>query len=156
MDLKTFKENLEILNEKEGNQLREKYIETFIDINSESYKKQIKIKHEFNDGYCYLGYLWDYLKNPIIIDKSYIAAVAKGLDDIYVFGDIHTCERIFTKNYWKFGKTVVLKLKFETLLKGEEYLPEDIYIFDHSFTWTVIKTHEDINGKCYCLKSHAV
>ena len=44
MDLKTFKENLEILNEKEGNQLREKYIETFIDINSESYKKQIKIK----------------------------------------------------------------------------------------------------------------
>ena len=57
------------------------------------------------------------------------------------------------KDYWKFDKDAVLKMDFEILLDGEEYLPEDIYIFDESMTWTLIKTHEDIDGKCYCLKS---
>lgn len=67
--------------------------------------------------------------------------------------DIHSCERIFADEYWKFGKDAVLKINFETLIKGEIYLPEDIYIFDENLTWTLIKTHENIKGKCYCLKS---
>lgn len=153
MDLQTFKTRLEILNDEEGRELRKKYIKKFINVNDKSYQEQIQSTHKFVDGYCYLGYLWDYIKNPIVIEKIYIDALAQSVDVVYVFWDIHTCERIFIKDYWKFGKTAVLKLELKTLLAGEKYLPEDIYIFDKSFTWTVIKTHEDIDGKCYCLKS---
>lgn len=32
------------------------------------------------------------------------------------------------------------------------YLPEDIYIFDKSFKWTIILTHEEVEGERYCFK----
>ena len=153
MDLKTFKTQLQILNETERREFRKKYIEKFINTHHESYQKQIQSKRKFLDGYCYLGYLWDYVKNPSIIDMEYIEKIAKNIDGVYVFWDIHSCERIFVQNYWKFDKDAILYLKFETLLYGQDFLPEDIYIFDESMTWTLIKTHEDIDGKRYCLKS---
>jgi len=65
--------------------------------------------------------------------------------------DIHTKERIFIKDYWKFKKKAVLKMKANLLFEGEIHLPEDIYIFDDSFNWTIAKTHEDIDGERYCL-----
>lgn len=88
-----------------------------------------------------------------MIEELYIDKMAGKLNSVYVFWDIHSCERIFIKDYWKFDKDPVLKLDIKMLLKGEKYLPEDIYIFDKSFTWTFIKTHEDIERKRYCLKS---
>lgn len=153
MDLQTFKRKLQILNDDEGCEVRKEYINKFINTNDKSYQEQIKSKRKFVDGYCYLGYLWDYIKDPIVIEKNYIEALTKNINVVYVFWDIHTCERICIKDYWKFDKTAVLKLELKTLLAGEKYLPEDIYIFDESLTWTVIKTHEDIDGNCYCLKS---
>jgi hypothetical protein len=153
MDFKEFKAKLVVLDDMKGGELRDKYIEKFVNTNHELYKEQIQSKQEFLDGYCYLGYLWDYIKAPVIIEKSYLEIIAKGMGNVYVFWDIHSCERIFIENYWKFNKDAVLKLDFETLLNGEEYLPDDIYIFDECMSWTLIKTHEDIDGKCYCLKS---
>ena len=104
MDLKTFKTQLQILNETERREFRKKYIEKFINTHHESYQKQIQSKRKFLDGYCYLGYLWDYVKNPSIIDIEYIEKIAKNIDAVYVFWDIHSCERIFVQNYWKFDK----------------------------------------------------
>lgn len=68
----------------------------------------------------------------------------------------HSCERILIEDYWKFDKDSVIEIDFNVLLEGEAYLPEDIYIFDKNMTWTLIKTHEDINGHCYCLKSGTI
>ena len=94
-----------------------------------------------------------YLKEPIVITKDYFETIAAGIGEVYVFWDIHSCERIFIEDYWKFDKEVVLKMDLKTLIKGEKYLPEDIYIFDVDCEWTMIKTHEYIDKKCYCLKS---
>lgn len=153
MDFKIFKTQLEVLGNVEGGELRKKYIQKFVNTDHELYQDQIQLTHKFLDGYCYLGYLWDYIKNPVLIEKEYLEAMAGKINKVYVFWDIHSCERIFVKDYWKFDKDAVLKMEFEMLLEGEEYLPEDIYIFDESMTWTLVKTHEDIDGKCYCLKS---
>ena len=46
----------------------------------------------------------------------------------------------------------MLELSYKDLMQGEEFLPEDIYIFDCSFDWTIVLTHEDIDGQRYCLK----
>ena len=142
MDFETFQSNIKILDPKEGNEIREKYIEKFIDTSKPRYAEMIGQRHKFRDGYCYLGYLWDYLKNPVVIKREYIEAVAEKMDEVYVLWDIQTCERIFIKDYWKFGKETVLKLKFKTLLDNYGYLPEDIYIFDDTFSWTLILTQE--------------
>ena len=153
MDFQTFKANIEILDKEKENEIREKYIDKFINTAKPRYGEMIEQRHKFRDGYCYLGYLWDYLKNPIVIKREYIEEAAKNLDEVYVFWDIQTCERIFIKDYWKLGKETVLRLKFKTLLENYRYLPEDIYIFDDTFSWTLILTHEEVDRVPYCVKS---
>ena len=151
MQFELFEKMVEILDEATGDKLRKRYIETFINTDHELYREHIEVRHQFCDGYGYLGYLWDFIKHPVIIEKEYIEAVAENIGEVYVFWDIHSCERIFIKDYWKFGKKAVLKVDLKTLLEGWNYLPEDIYIFDKTMAWTLIKTHEDMDGKCYCL-----
>ena len=153
MDFIRFQEKVEILDKKRGKELRNKYINRFINTDHKIYKEQIQIYHKFIDGYCYLGYLWDCILNPIVIDEAKFEEKARRIGKVYAFWDIHSCERIFIKNYWKFDKDAILNLEMETLMQGEEFLPEDIYIFDDSFAWTLIKTHEDIQGKRFCLQS---
>ena len=94
MDFKTFKSKVVVLNKEEGNSIRQKYIEKFVNTKSEYYKKQIQVRHEFSDGCCYLGYLWDCMNNPVIIDIEYIKTIAQGMGTVYAFWDINSCERI--------------------------------------------------------------
>ena len=74
------------------------------------------------------------------------------MKSIYVFWDIHSSEKIWIKDYWKFDKDAVLRMSMDTLLAGCEFLPEDIYICDSTFQWTFVMTHEEIENKRYCLK----
>ena len=48
------------------------------------------------------------------------------------------------------------KMKNTVKYISMQEVPQDIYIFDKNMTWTLIKTHEDINGHCYCLKSGTI
>ncbi|MBD5482386.1 MAG: DUF4275 family protein [Lachnospiraceae bacterium] len=152
MEFKSFKAQVNILDKLEGESIRERYIEKFVNSTHSQYQEQIQKKYKFRDGYCYLGYLWDYMKEPTIIDEHYIRSKRKDIGDVYVFWDIHSCERILIKDYWKFGKRDIINLNFDVLIKGAMYLPEDIYIFDASYMWTMVMTHENINGKRYCIK----
>ena len=151
MEFDDFKNKIVILDRFLSDQLRLKYIDMFVNCEHPRYHEQICVKHKFKDGYCYLGYLWDFMKNPIVIDQEYIESKNE-INEVYVMWDNHSCERIWIKDYWKFDKNVVLKLNFSTLLLGYHFLPEDIYIFDDSFSWTFVLTHEELKGKRYCLK----
>lgn len=138
-------------NEIEG--IRKQYIEVFADTESSTYKKEIAVMHKYIDGYCYLGYLWDCIKCANVIDEEYFTQFEKSDEQVYVFWDIHSCERILSEDYWKFDKNAVLQMSLHLLLENEDFLPEDIYITNKDFTWTLVKTHENIDGKRYCLKS---
>lgn len=153
MELDVFKSKVKILDKETGDGIRERYIDTFVDRTHSLYRERIEERYQFKDGYCYTGYLWDCLKVPVLTKEEYIESKAKEIDEVYVFWDIHSCERIFIKDYWKFDKDTVLELKFSDLIEGQNNLPEDVYIFDDSFLWTLILTHEDIYGERYCLKS---
>lgn len=153
MSLNKFKNNLAILPQEAAQSLRSEYIKSFMDTQKQYYNKYIDTVNEYSDGACYTGYLWDCLKNAIVIDLQYIESISNNLNSVYVLWDIHTKERIFIEDYWKFGKDSILKLKFAELMKNLEYLPEDIYIFDESFTWTVVLTHEYVDDKRWCLRS---
>ena len=135
-------------------EIRKKYINKFIDKECEEYKEFIKKTKRYIDGECYDGYLWDclFIKELEIIKEKYFNDVSCKIEDVYVFWDIHSCQKIGIDEYWRFDKHDVLRLDFNVLLKGLKYLPEDIYIFDNTYNWTLIYTHEEIDECRYCIK----
>ena len=155
MEWEEFKTNCEVLSLDESALLRTCFIDEFVDTTYEGYKKHILTREDYIDGRCYTGYLWDYLKEKSVVKENYIERLVDVAKYIYVMWDVHTCERIYIKNYWKFGKENIVKINIEMFLKGEEFFPEDIYLFDDTLSWYFIKTHEYTQGKKekrYCLK----
>ncbi len=122
---------------------RTQYIDHFVNKNCDYYINNIQHLKLFSDGMCYAGYLWDCVANKTVWMLDEAMAFLRGKDDIlYVLWDINSADRILIPNYWKFPKKAVV-----SFLSGEidnilPLLPEDCYIFDETFCWTVILTHE--------------
>lgn len=140
-----------ILDSKKSDVLRGNYIRNFVDTDSTYYKENIEQKTMFSDGLCYTGYLWDCLLKPSIILENKAEQILQEKRKIFIMWDIHSCDRILVPDYWKFPKTKVLYADAwaETF---KDDLPEDIYVFDGTFSWSVIYTHEtDLINNRYCL-----
>jgi len=153
MELDEFKKSIEVVENEHAEDIRKRYIKEFVNTKKEYYDKYINKLQEFEDGFCYTGYLWDCIVESQVVDFEFIKSQKNNLADVFVFWDIHTKERIFIKDYWKFNKNDILKLDFNTLINNLKYLPEDIYIFDQSFRWTLILTHEYFDSGRWCLLS---
>ncbi|MFA9463427.1 MAG: DUF4275 family protein [Velocimicrobium sp.] len=153
MSLENLKKNIIVVNEMDGSLLRNQFIQKFILTEKDYYKKNILSTQTFSDGICYTGYLWDCLNEVEVIDFNYINSMRNSLAKVYVLWDIHSKDRILIEDYWKFEKNDILLLDFCVLLDNLEYLPEDIYIFNESFNWTFVLTHEYFDNKRWCLKS---
>jgi hypothetical protein len=156
MSLEDFKRNIIIINKIEGSLLRNRYIQKFILTEKDYYKRYVLSTQTFSDGICYTGYLWDCLKEVEVIDFNYINSMRNSLEKVYVLWDIHSRDRILIEDYWKFKKNDILLLDFCVLLDNLDYLPEDIYIFNESFKWTFVLTHEYFDNKRWCLKSGGI
>lgn len=132
--------------------LRKKYIEYFIDTNLEYYSERIKRKKMCSDGMCYTGYLWDCLKNKFLMSEKECFRYIENTKKIYVFWDIHSQDRIFIPNYWKYPKDAIVEMQCKELLEYINTFPEDIYVVDETFEWSVIFTHEtNVQQERYCL-----
>lgn len=154
MNLKEFEKRVLVLDAVIAQQYRKKYIDAFVDTNTEFYKQNIENLKQFSDGKCYTGYLWDCLKNPTVIDWKIIESYASLFTKVLVFWDIHSCDRIFIPDYWKFPKDACIEMSYMDLLQNKEFLPEDIYIFDKTFSWTIIFTHEtDLDNNSLFIQS---
>jgi hypothetical protein len=88
----------------------------------------------------------------VVITYEGIIGYRKMLKDVLVFWDIHSEEKIWIQNYWKFGKESMLRLAYVDLIDNSGYFPEDIYIFDESLKWSLVWTHEDNEGIRICVK----
>ena len=131
--------------------LRCDYIKNFVNTASSYYKENIEQKVLFSDGPCYTGYLWDCLLNASIISEREADQLLKNKKKIFIMWDIHSRDRILIPNYWKFPKSSILCADswIETLKND---LPEDVYVFDDTLSWSVIYTHEtDTKNMRYCL-----
>lgn len=140
-----------ILDSTKSDDLRSRYIQRFINTTNDYYVNLVAHQTEFSNGLCYIGYLWDCLKNPKVISEVEASRVLQGKQNLYIMWDIHSCERIYIPNYWKYPKTSVLTTNtWSDTFKSE--LPEDIYLFDDTFRWSVIFTHEtDEQNNNFCL-----
>ena len=140
-----------ILNSTKSDILRCEYIKNFVNTSSLYYKKNIEQKTLFSDGLCYTGYLWYCLLKPTVISEYKAEQFLQEKRRIFIMWDIHSCDRILIPDYWKFPKTKVLYSDtwVETF---KDDLPEDVYVFDDTFSWSVIYTHEtDVKNNRYCL-----
>ena len=140
-----------ILDDEESVRIRNKYIQSFIDTTSTYYVDKIRAQKRYTDGMCYTGYLWDCLLEKKVIPEQQGVQLLNKKRDIYLMWDIHSAQKILVPNYWKYPKkSVLLAKKWESDMMKE--LPEDLYLFDSSFLWSVVFTHEtDLEGKRYCL-----
>lgn len=145
---------MRVLKDEEERLERKKYIDVFIDKLQDGYAENIMTLRQYSDGYCYKGYLWDYFKKAIVVTERFcldwIEDNAMGC--IKVLWDIHSKDNIFIENYWKYPKHSILCLCKSELRTIIGSLPEDIYIYDDTYRWTIALTHEQINEKHrFCL-----
>lgn len=140
-----------VLGQSKSDILRNEYISAFVNCDSPHYRKFIEQKRMFTDGMCYVGYLWDCLLNMDVISEYRAKMMLTEKRDVFIMWDIHSCERIFIPDYWKYPKTSVLyAAEWSDSLMSD--LPEDLYLFDETFMWSVIFTHEtNDKGRRYCL-----
>lgn len=148
---------MKVLQKDESSLVRELYIYAFIDSESEWYINHIKTMQCCVDGLCYDGYLWECLKKGYkFISVQHAIDILQSKKYIYLLYDLHSCEKILQPNYWKYAKAAVLFGSTEEFLSEMPHLPEDIYVFDDTFTWSVIFTHE-ITEKgrriCMCVEN---
>lgn len=152
MSLDQFRNSVTVILGEDADAIRSRYIESFVDIESARYKKQILSKQRFVDGFYYTGYLWDCLKNASLIFGDEAAEeLTKKQQILYVLWDLHSDERIYVHDFWKFPKDAILLLHAQDLVAGLEFLPDDIYVFDDKFDWSIVFTHEfTADQKRYC------
>ena len=142
---------MEILNQQKAEEFRRKYISLFVNTESEHYNQYIAKLRMFKDGLRYTGYLWDCFINPTLVSAAYCDNYLKRKGEIYIFWDIHSCERIPIPDYWKYPIDCLMCMTYDEYQEHKHVLPEDVYIFDETFSWTIAYTHEDIEGEQYCL-----
>lgn len=148
-------ENINELSEKESDSIRDKYINSFLNCNKEGYKDDIETLKKHTDGLCYDGYMWDYLKTPEVISlSSIINNLIDSPKEIYILWDLHSNDKIWIENYWHYEKKSVLSLNSKDIQSLIKILPEDIYIFDNSYKWSFVITHEQIDNKRWCLAQY--
>lgn len=143
---------MKLLNEIDSNNIREKYIACFVNTDSDYYVNRVQKLRKFSDGMCYIGYLWDCLKNKFVMSEEDCLKNMCFHKNFYVFWDINSKEQIFIPNYWKYPKTAVVQTEYQEFIKIRDTFPEDIYVVDKTFLWSVVFTHEVYDNQerfCY-------
>jgi hypothetical protein len=147
----------DVLSPKESLILREKCVQIFVDTTSVAFTRR-HILRQYRDGLHYPDYLWDYLNIDVrIISHMEAVQMIQQKKNLLLMTDDKSETLIFIPNYFKFPREAVLYIpdgkelgvqivKDEKSDRGEALLPEDIYIFDETFTWLIFLTHEYINN----------
>ena len=152
MDLAEFKAKVTVLPKDEARKVRANYVRHFVSAGSEQKREFAGIWDEGHPR-CYCAYLWEFLKDPVVVEFDFAVSMCAVLGPVNVLWDLHSAQRVFIKDYWKFARDDVLALDYRLLLDNLGFLPEDIYIFDESYRWTLVLTHEWVEGRRWCLKS---
>ena len=156
-----------IMDPAKADELREKFIEAFVDTSTERYKELAKVKpaDTVYDS-CVVRYMYDtlYWDRTTVVPFSRALQTVAEKNRVYSLWDIHPTVihikypslngpkphylelyKTDTVIEWDADELAALLEKELGDYKTTDYLhnslPEDIYIFDDSFQWCVIFTH---------------
>ena len=144
---------MKILQGQAARDCREMFINKFVDQYSTYYKERIlNPVLKFEDS-AYYGYLWECFSScevktqkecmQWLADKTQIFILWDILPDLAVAGG---------RDAWNYPKHGVLSVDIQEYTAIAADLPEDIYLFDASFSWCVSFTHEtNLQNERWCL-----
>jgi hypothetical protein len=122
------------LTDEQSFKLRQEYIYNFVKMNSLEYNRYTKSSD---------GYLWESLIQYNIISLDEVKSSLDKLDTVLFFWDSHPSLPLL----YSIGKKTIFTIDHKKLIQYycDKNIPEDIYIFDKSLTWTIVLTHESQN-----------
>jgi len=129
---------------------RNSYIEAFIDTTCEYYHHRIATRRKFTDGIHYTGYLWNCLRSPTRITIERFQHEVAWYPEVMVMADDHSRDQVPGAPLWPYPPFSVARFTPELLSASLDKLPEDIYVFDSTMSWTLILTHEHDNKRRIC------
>ena len=130
---------------------RQAYLDSFVDTSSEYFRNHIAYPRQFSDGAHYVGYLWDCFRSSSRITVQRFRAEVVLHPEVFVMADDHSRDRVVGATLWPHRPLSVVRLRPQALLKSLSSLPEDIYVFDSSVSWTLVLTHEHDGKRRICL-----
>jgi hypothetical protein len=130
---------------------RDAYLKAFVDTSCDYYERYIAHPRQFSDGIHYEGYLWDCLRRGQRITVQRFRTEVARYQEVFVMADDHSRDRVMGAPLWPYAPYSVARFKAPALLQSLRLLPEDIYVFDESVSWTVVLTHERDHKRRYCV-----
>jgi len=129
---------------------RQAYLDAFVDTTKEYYQRYIASPRQFSDGVHYTGYIWDCLRSPSRITIQRFQHEVVTHPEVFVMADDHSRDRIPGAPLWPYPPYSIARFEPQHLLESLASLPEDIYVFDSSVSWTLVLTHEDDGRRRIC------
>ncbi len=131
------------LPKKQSRSLRDAYIRTFFDTDSDDYRTHY-FQLYWEQG---VGYLWGFLKKPFTpVHLEDVKQFLQQTDQVLFFWDSYS--PIGTE----ISRKYVYKMQTQKLLNQYNRFTDDLYIFDETLTWTAVISHEpDPNGFYCCI-----
>ena len=140
----------QILSPEDSSLWRQKYLDAFVDMASAYYQQRITSPRRFSDGIHHEGYLWECLRSPSRITIQRFGLEVVRFPAVYVMADDHSRDRVLRAPLWPYPAFSVACFEPQSLLASLDSLPEDIYVFDSSVSWTLVLTHEDDGKRRIC------
>lgn len=123
-----------VINEPESMTIRQMYIDTYIDASTNKFKK-------YNDYLIPARFLWDMRKENLSFSTIHNVNVLKQVL-LHVNPDVYLMWDHSLGIYGDLARNTIVDIKLKTLLNHLDILPKDLYIFDSSYEWTIMFTHE--------------
>jgi hypothetical protein len=121
---------------------RNAYLEAFVDTAREHYQQAIAKPRRFSDGVHHTGYLWECLRSHSRITIERFKHEVIRYPEVMVMADDHSRDQVPGAPLWPYPAYSVARFTSRLLLNSCDTLPEDIYVFDTTVSWTLILTHE--------------
>ena len=133
---------VQILPTPAADDIRVKFQKYFLDTDSDCFRDRVSELVRFPDGEYQRGYMWECLSSFTESDWGRCWAILRESATLYVLWDSHSAYHIQRPNYWRFGRSDVLECTPACLRQGLNLLPDDLYLVDRTFSWSVVRTHE--------------
>jgi hypothetical protein len=114
------------------------------------------IRRRFDDAFLdadhSTGHRWERLRQRQRVSLARLWATVAGVEVVHLMWEPPAEGRHTHPCVGAFPADAVLRCRVEDLEQGVEWLPEDLYVFDECFTWSVIFTREtDVDGSVLLL-----
>lgn len=126
-----------------------RYIETFLDPERMAFQTYLMLeKLRRNKGYRSSSFkLWDYLDDkprmrPYIISERTLKSYSHRLDELLIYWD---CAYLEPESSFRRDPHRVCSIRYADLSGHLDLCPPTFYLFDKSFSWTLIRTDEPQN-----------